>query len=144
MAKSDSIKKMMLKDHGKIFQLLKTVDSEEHQNSEDKKVKFEQFKWELQRHFIVEERAIFTYYDPIDKDGLSMVKKLMGEHKSITGHLTSIEKIIEDDGSFNLDDLTELLMSHKKYEEEFFYPALEEELDSAQKKEMISRIETQI
>jgi hemerythrin-like domain-containing protein len=144
MSKRDKIITMMLKDHGKIINLLNQLEKNEEQDSEIQIEAFNQFKWELKRHFLVEETAIFTYYDPEDDEGYSMVPKLIKDHKEISEMLSSLEKILKDNEDFDTATFRKRLSTHKDYEEETFYPMLERELDSAKKKMIIDKISTQI
>ena len=73
-----------------------------------------------------------------------MVPKLLKDHKAIMESLVLLESELKNEGELNIEKLENLLMTHKKYEEEHFYPKLDQELDDSQKKDIIGRIEEQI
>lgn len=144
MAKGGTIKTLMLKDHGKILNMLNKLVPSQNENREFKIESFNQFKWELKRHIIVEETVIFTNYFPEDEESYKMVPKLEKEHKQLSEMLELIEEDIKNNQDIELSELIAFLKEHKTFEEEIFYPALDRELDSGQKNEMVKRITTQI
>lgn len=144
MAKKGKILTTMLKDHGKIMNLLNKFEKSIDGDSDNYKETFNQFKWELKRHIVVEETAIFTYYNPKDEESYSMVPKLLNDHKEISEMLTFMEQELKLNRTIDTLEFRDAIMEHKEYEEEIFYPTLEKELDESQKKRIINQIETQI
>ena len=144
MAKQGKITTIMLKDHGKIIKLLKDLESISGSKKESDIELFNTFKWELERHFVVEEIAIFKYYEPSEEEEYKMVPKLLKDHKTIKDELGFIKEEAESTGKVDISGIQELLKEHKMYEEEEFYPTLERILSSSQKKKIIDQIEQQI
>jgi hemerythrin-like domain-containing protein len=105
---------------------------------------FNQFKWELKRHMVVEETAIFMHYDPVDEESYTMVPKLEKEHKTLTNMIDELENALKNAGEFDTLEFRDFIRKHKEYEEEVFYPTLERELDSGQKNRIIEHINAQI
>ena len=79
---------LMLKDHGKIINILNEMEKEADEKESVSVETFNQFKWELKRHMVVEETAIFMHYDPVDEESLTMVRKLEKEHKKLSGMMS--------------------------------------------------------
>ena len=65
--KSTAITEAMIRDHGKIIDLFirfrKSNDLDKHTMTKS----FNEFVWELEKHFFTEEKAIFTAYEPEDE-----------------------------------------------------------------------------
>jgi len=135
---------LMLKDHGKIIHLLDQLEKEAEKNQAVNADAFNQFKWELKRHMVVEETAIFTSYNPENEDSYAMVPKLEKEHKKLTSMLDEIEDSLRNAGEFDTLEFREFIQKHKEYEEEVFYPTLERELDAEHKNRIIQQINAQI
>ncbi|UCH89681.1 MAG: hemerythrin domain-containing protein [Thermoplasmata archaeon] len=140
MKKSNSILKIMLKDHGKIIKLLDDFESSAGEGSQKRTDSYNAFKWELERHFLTEETAIFTSYEPEDDENYKMVPKLLNEHKAIKELVGSLEESLASPGGIDISELKNVLKQHKKFEEESFYPVLDTELDSARKNSIIEKI----
>jgi hemerythrin superfamily protein len=131
----ESINKLLMKEHGRLLFYLTVLSNE---SSEDKlKEIFDNFKWNLQKHFFVEEKAIFNFYEKVKSDDVNNIFELMGEH----GDLLELMKIVEED--FNkekIEDLKKLLIKHQNFEDKFFYPKLDSILNENQREELIKKI----
>ena len=92
---------------------------------------FEKFKWEVEKHFFTEEKAVFLY----SRNGSmsNIIPDLLIQHNKI---LDMMKHEITDIAEFK-----RLLIKHKEFEEDTFYPRLDEELDEHQKKLIFERIE---
>lgn len=131
----ESINSLLIKEHGKLILYLVKFSKEE--NKEKAKQFFENFKWTLQKHFFVEEKAIFDFYEKIKGDKVNDIFDLMGEH----GDLLDLMKFIEEDFSEKrIEELKKLLIKHHTFEDEVFYPKLDRDLTEDQKKELIEKI----
>jgi len=102
---------------------------ENQDDSEDSLQNFNKFKWELKKHFIVEEKAIFTFIDSTDFETYDMKNELLKEHRKILQDLKEMENIISHSESPNLQDFSKLLKQHKCYEDDIFYPKLVNSFD---------------
>ena len=69
MTNEETILKIMKRHHFQIESLLKKFNKCE-LNSDEYLQTFNKFKWELKKHFLTEEKAIFTYIYDEDKDRL--------------------------------------------------------------------------
>lgn len=135
MAK-DSIVAMMNRDHGKITKLILTLEKNKVAKWEGIKDDFEAFKWELERHFVTEEKAIFIYLDQKNVDTYDMMEELLEEHKVIRGALMDLELTLRKGNKGSLKPFIQDLHAHKMFEDEEFYPRLEEELTAEQKRQI--------
>jgi hemerythrin superfamily protein len=106
------------------------------------KNKFEQFEWKLEKHLFVEEKAIFTFYEPSDTvQGFQMLPTLMTQHNYIINEIDKMRKDVANGKTpLGLEELKLFLMKHRNYEERDVYPKLEETLTTDQKKQIIDRI----
>ena len=60
---------------------------------------FNQLKWEIEKHFFLEERAIFTFIDTDDLELFETSEKLIKEHRKILEYLKA-EKIVGTKSAF--------------------------------------------
>jgi len=135
-----TIIKVMDKDHKKIKDLLMEFEKEENKNFEKSKETFMRFKWMIEKHFFVEEKAIFNFYIielPGENDDLMRILK---EHREILDLITQSEECLFDQKRLDIDNLKHYILAHAKYEDEVFYPKLDEKLTEEKKQEMIDRI----
>jgi hemerythrin-like domain-containing protein len=101
---------------------------------------FNKFKWELEKHFFTEEKAIFTFIYIEDAESNNMKEELLKEHNKILSKLNEVENQIKANDQVDFEGFFELLTKHRDYEDEVFYPLLEQNLDNKKKKEIIDRI----
>lgn len=137
-----SILKLMIKDHSKLVNLINNLEEKSKEDFESMKDTFTKFEWELEKHIFIEEKAIFTDYNPDDiTEGYKMPPELTKQHNYITNTLNNwrndVQKrrIITDVNSFK-----EFLINHRSFEEEKVYPRLDESLLEEQKKHIIKKI----
>ena len=124
MVKKFEILPLMIRDHCKIENLL------------------DKLEWNLEKHVFLEEKVVFTSYSPSDvTEGYKMLPKLTEQHNYILNTLENWrneirhKRIIKD-----VYKLKEFLVKHKEFEENEFYPKLEENLDIDEKMKMYDRI----
>ncbi len=138
---TESISQFMLRDHVKINRMLLHFDEAPKENAETSLL-FEEFKWNLEKHFFAEEKAIFSIMQNIEGADIDSIFQLMEEHGQIMTALKKEEQSIKIGSHLDISPLLELLKTHAKYEDEFFYPKLDEFLKDEQKKDMIKRIKS--
>jgi hemerythrin superfamily protein len=137
-----SILKLMIKDHSKLVNLINNLEEKSKENFKSMKDAFTKFEWELEKHIFIEEKAIFTDYNPEDiTEGYKMLPELTKQHNYIINALNNwrddVQKgrIITDVNSFK-----EFLINHRSFEEEKVYPQLDESLQDEKKKHIINKI----
>ena len=91
--KSASLVTLMVKDHGKIVKLLQDVEQSLGMELVSTMKVFDTFEWELEKHIFVEEKAIFTSYNPKDiAEGYKMVPELIAQYNNILNELRLMRK----------------------------------------------------
>lgn len=137
-----SILSLMKNDHHEIESLIDSL-SESLDGSYDKMQKhFERFEWKLEKHLFVEEKAIFTFYEPDDVTmGYQMLPIVTKQHNHLFNELSKMRKEVRNGKEpSGLTELKTFLMKHRNFEERDLYPKLEEALKPAQKQKIVDRI----
>ncbi len=139
--KSTAILDLMVKDHNRIMEYLKDVEKNIGRNFGFLSNSFNTFQWNLEKHFFIEERAIFAYYNPDypNKD-YNYFSDLMNQHTKILEKIESLRKKLQKREPFDLNELKKLLIDHKNFEEKNIYPVLDKEIDECEKRFIIDRI----
>jgi len=129
-----TIPEIMMRDHARIHNLIAEIEKNinEKKNYEDSQHLFIRLKWTLEKHFFVEEKVVFTIYSESEPEEMDELNRLLQEHRDF---LLLVKKIDEDfnNSSKHIEDLDRLMTAHAKFEDEIFYPRLEDELPEKQK-----------
>ena len=141
MNENDILPRMM-DDHSKIEKLMDNFEKDIDKEYEILKKSFTKFEWKLEKHIFVEEKVIFTNYNPEDvTEGYRMLPELTKQHNFILNQLSNWrkelvnKKKIEDFYKFK-----KVLINHKIFEENEVYPKLEQSLTESDKKVIINRL----
>jgi hypothetical protein len=134
----ENITFLMTREHKKIEEIFNRFDKEI--NPKRKEGLYNKFKWSIEKHFFVEEKAIFTFSQDISGGIVSDVFRLLDEHGRILNLLKDAEDGPKENTLFVFFKINKLLKSHEKLEEEKFYPELDQRLNDQQKEELIERI----
>lgn len=142
MNKKASILSLMKQDHHEIESLIDILQDSLDGSYDEMKDQFERFEWRLEKHLFVEEKAIFTFYEPEDIiQGFQMLPTITKHHNFILNELKKMRKDVQNGKEpTGLAELKKFLMKHRNYEEADVYPRLEEALKPAQKEKVIARI----
>jgi len=135
-----SILKTMDKDHLRINEVLMEFGKEENKNFEKSKEIFMRFKWILEKHFFIEEKAIFNSYHVRKMQENEDLMKILKEHREILELINEMEELLFDKKILKIDCLKDFIIAHATFEDEVFYPNLDEILTEEQKYEIIERI----
>lgn len=127
----ESIIKIMDKDHKKIKELLEIFEKDKSENS------FNRFKWNVEKHFFIEEKLIFSAKS-LDQENQELLD-ILEEHSEINNIIEKYEEELFENKNPDISELKQLLSSHAKFEDEIFYPKLDESLNPEEKQEIISR-----
>lgn len=139
--KSTAILDLMVKDHDRLMEYLKDVENNLGRDFGFLSQSFNTFHWNLEKHFFVEERAIFTSYNPDEPDReYNYFSDLMDQHTEILEKIESMRKKLQKRQPFDLNELKRLLVKHKTFEEKSIYPVLDQKLDEGEKGFIIDRI----
>jgi len=139
--KSTAILDLMVRDHNRLMEYLKDVEKNLGRDFGFLSNSFNVFQWNLEKHFFVEERAIFTSYNPdrID-EGYEVFLDLSEQHTEILKKIESLRKKLQRREPFDLNEIKNLLIKHKTFEEKNVYPVLDQEIDEGEKRFIIERI----
>ncbi len=138
-----TIKNLMDKEHRRIDFLLEEFEKVLNKDLKKAKELFSKFSWNLEKHFYIEEKVIFTIYNsPKNED--DDLDELLKEHKEIQWELKKIKENLENNAKINILKLKTFLKSHSKFEDEIFYPKLDENLSPSEKEIIIDRAEEEI
>jgi iron-sulfur cluster repair protein YtfE (RIC family) len=126
------ISDMMLKDHAKAMKMMNDFMNGW--------ATLEQLKNALQRHFFIEEKAVFSFSQSNDPADLQKSIDLIKEHEDMLKLLVDIEDSKGAEKDALIRNLNKALNHHKQYEDDEFYPALDRNLTDAQKKVILAKI----
>lgn len=134
----ETITNLMLKEHGRINAML--IDFEKKiKDSKIAKELFSKFKWNLEKHFFVEEKAIFDVTISLSQDEISDIFDLMQEHGKIMSEIKKIENSLLKEKIPQIEELKAILKKHATFEDQIFYPKLDLKLNENQKSYLIER-----
>ena len=139
--KSTAILDLMVQDHNRLIEYLKDVEINLGRDFGFLSNSFNVFQWNLEKHFFVEERAIFTSYNPDRVDeGYKVFLDLSEQHTEILKKIESLRKKLQRRKPFDLNEIKNLLIKHKTFEEKNVYPVLDQEINEGEKRFIIERI----
>ena len=142
MSESSNILVLMVKDHCKIEELINNLEQNIEKDAPKVAESFDRFEWNLEKHIFIEEKAIFTSYNPEDIiEGYKMLPELTKQHNILLNKLDLMRKDVRK--KRDISDITsfkEFLLNHKNFEEKNVYPKLNESLDEKQKRLIIKRV----
>ena len=141
MSENDILPRM-IEDHNKIEKLMDEFEGDIDKEFKIMKKSFTKFEWKLEKHIFVEEKVIFTNYNPEDvTEGYRMLPELTKQHNFILNQLSNWRKEIVNkrkiDGFFKFN---KVLVNHKIFEENEVYPRLDQTLNESDKKLIIDRL----
>jgi len=139
--KTTAILDLMVKDHIRIMKYVKDVENNLGKDFGFLSESFNTLQWNLEKHFFVEERAIFASYKPEEPDKeYTYFSDLMDQHTEILEKIESLRKKLQKREPFDLSEIKKLLVKHKTSEEKHVYPILDQEINEKEKQFIIERI----
>jgi hemerythrin superfamily protein len=132
----------MVEDHALIEELLDNVEQNIESDFATLVEAFKHFEWKLEKHIFVEEKAIFTFYNPGDiVGGYKMLPEITKQHNVLLNKLDTMRKELRNRGKIEgFHSFKTFLTKHKNYEENEVYPRLDRSLTDNQKKDIIQRV----
>ena len=97
---------------------------------------FVKFKWNLEKHFFLEEKVIFSNPAVENSEHTEEIDDILKEHKEILEIVRSIELDKFGLNEEKLKLLKKIVEKHAQFEDEDFYPRLDEILTQEQKQEI--------
>jgi hemerythrin-like domain-containing protein len=101
------------------------------------------FKWHIEKHLFVEERAIFSSLK-VDKDigeELNLFFELSKQHTEIINEIKKLYKNLKNDIDIDTIKLRDLLNQHLNFEEKVAYPKLDEIITETEKNLLLNQIQ---
>jgi hypothetical protein len=135
----ESVSELMAKEHARLDGFLEEVGNNLGDNAKAKEA-FNTFKWNMRKHFFVEEKGIFDYLVESDEEKSSNVFHLVDDHEKIVELMKEIEDGLDEGVAVDISSLKEAIHVHRDYENDDFYPRLDEELTDEQKAVISERI----
>lgn len=142
MESKASILPLIVEDHKKIEAFIDTLDESINGEYDEMRDAFSSMKWHLEKHLFMEEKAIFTMYEPEDvNQGYKMLPTVTSHHNEILNRLDIMRHEVQNGKApTDLHKFKTFLVRHRTFEEKELYPKLEDVLSEAQKKVIIERI----
>jgi hemerythrin-like domain-containing protein len=134
-----SISKLIMKEHKKINEILSSIEKNL-DDFEKTKINFSKFKWNIEKHFFIEEKAILSLLRTTSGAQTNNTFNLLNDHSKIMSLIKKTEAGLNKKIKPDIVLIKEEIFFHEKFEEELFYPRLDEELSINQKKEIIDRL----
>jgi len=134
-----TIESLMLEEHKRINRLICELE-EDLDDYEKTKENFSKFKWNVEKHFFVEEKIIFNMFIHISGQETTDIFHLLEDHVKIMQMIREIEDKLGQKIKPSLEKIKDELIAHRKFEDEDFYPNLDKRLSIEQKKKISERI----
>ena len=104
------------------------------------------FKFNLEKHFFIEEKIIFSAYQIENQEDDEDIENLLKDHKNMLFLIKNIEETLSKDKKpiRETGELKQIMSAHASFENQSFYPRIDKELSEEQKQMMIQRAEEEI
>lgn len=132
---------LMLKHHGIVNRSLGNFEKELEKafKSDNAKYALSIFRWNLQKHFFIEEKNIFIVTDKENKTEFLQLQNFLKDHRDLMSITNNITEDILEGRKPQVIILRELLFAHERRETDIFYPRLDRRLSEEEKKEIIEK-----
>lgn len=140
MAKADSILNLMVSHHGLLEILLTVFKDNLGRSAERARETLDSFQWELEKHILCEEKAIFRPCRQEDPETCELIKKLEQDHTVMLEMLGALKDDLVAKAEADVAEFQEFMVKHRELEEKDLYSRLDRELSAATKEEIIARI----
>ena len=127
----------MIAEHLRLSKMLLNIISL-NDKSKDINNNFLEFKWNIEKHFFVEEKAIFASYTSRVDAGTKHIN-LIREHKEMLSMLMEFQKLIEQEKKLDFSKFKKVLFNHQQIEDEYFYTSLENNINEDLKSEIVDK-----
>jgi hypothetical protein len=132
----------MIKDHYRILSLLHGFEMSFQQDLKTRIDAFWEFKWYLEKHVFLEERAIFSSIriEKVNTEMYDIYPELVEQHKEILNEIEQLYQQLIHEQPCDTSRLRDLLTIHQKYEEGFAYPSLDEIITEEEKARLFDQM----
>lgn len=129
---------VMRQEHIRLANMLGDLITNITKGSKDSFKKFIQLKWNVEKHFFIEEKAIFeAYSDKVEVDNKEI--RLIEEHKQMIEMILNAKKMMEQGKVPDFTEFQKFMLKHQKIEDEHFYTGLENNLTEDEKAEILDK-----
>ena len=166
----ERISDAMLREHKRLHDILERLEESLEYDNKNWKELFNKFKWSLKKHFFIEEKVIFEICNSNCGEKIPEIFNLMKEHGEIIYLMSKIDSelnvivkainflpstmafpnksrrrmvdisVLDYNLRKNLLEIKEKLIKHSNFEDNNFYPLLDEKLSEERKLEILSRV----
>ena len=139
-----SLTDLMVVEHARIQEMLEEVNIASYEDKMRALESFNRFKLNIEKHFMIEEKAIVQMLNNISGMEVDDTFRLMEEHGKIIAMIKKIEDDINHGDYSKIQDLMTMLEEHSDFENQTFYPNLDKKLSDDRKKEIIEKVSAMI
>jgi len=139
-----SLTDLMVTEHARIQEMLEEVNIASYEDKMRALESFNRFKLNLEKHFMIEEKAIVQMLNNISGMEVNNTFRLMEEHGRIMAMMRKVEDDISQGDYSKVTALMSLLEEHSDFENQTFYPSLDKNLSDDRKKEIIEKVSAMI
>ena len=136
----NSILNLMVAHHALLETLLVVFKDEFETNPVAAGAALDEFKWELEKHIFGEEKVIFKFCSVGETALCQLVQELVQEHELMLETLNDFRQNPATKTKADVEAFHNLIIEHRKGEEEILYPSLDRELDEAQRRAILEKI----
>jgi len=122
-----TITEIMIGEHGKIDSMTEEVEKLSAGDLGKAREAFNKFKWNLEKHFFVEEKVVFNAYNSVSEDSEDAFR-ILKEHKDLLWSVKKIEEALSGNARPDFSGIKKELRAHADFEDKIFYPKLDEQL----------------
>lgn len=140
MPEKKTISELMLKNHRNIEKRFAAFNDSLERNFKSVNKTFNKFRIEAQKHFRIEEEAIFRVCHGLSGEMFTVLPNLIKEHDIILELVNDIENNLGVKKSVSLLKIKKLLTRHKYCEDRFLYPQLDKCLTKSQKDSIVRNL----
>ena len=139
----ETILSLMLNHHALIETMFAVFRDDAKAKSKRTSASLSELTWEMQKHFFVEESAIFNIpLMQLKEIGVfTIITQLRKEHVIMLKSLKYFADNLETTTGDDIEEFFNLLDNHRKIEEINLYPRLDKQLLANQKENIIERID---
>jgi hemerythrin-like domain-containing protein len=138
----DKVSIYMIKDHLRLLSLLHSFEMNINQVNKERLESFWNFKWYIEKHIFVEERALFSSirYDSKENEEYTLFYEITEQHKEIINEIENLYHNLQNNLGVSIIKLRDLLNEHLKFEENIAYPKLDEIINDSEKTRLLNQM----
>ena len=127
----------MLQEHKRIEKILQEFENSLGSGYVEETKRLEILEWNLKKHFFMEEKIIFSIYTLENKQHNN--QNLLDEHQEILNLVEDIKQHKPNKREI-IEELKNILKAHVIFEDNTFYPELEQGLSQTEKQDVVERV----